>query len=53
MRHVCGNEIYASLLQPEQEMRVARQSVELGDDEFGAVDAARCKLPVMAALRRK
>jgi hypothetical protein len=37
VRHVGGHEIDARLLQAEQEVRVAGQPVELGDDERRAV----------------
>ena len=40
MRHVDRNELHASLLQAEQEVRVAAQSVELGDHELGVEGAA-------------
>ena len=41
MRHVDRNELHASFLQAEQEVRIAAQSVELGDDELG-VEGAAC-----------
>jgi hypothetical protein len=39
-RHVSGNEIDAGLFQAKQEVRIALQTVQLGDDELGAVHAA-------------
>ena len=40
MRHVGGDELDAGLLEAEQEVRVARQAVELGDQQHGAAEAA-------------
>ena len=34
LRHVGSHEINASLFQPEEEMSIATQSVELGSDQF-------------------
>jgi len=36
VRHVGGDEFDAGLLEAEQEVRVARQTVELGDEGDGA-----------------
>jgi hypothetical protein len=38
--HVDRNELHASFLQAQQEVRIAAQSVELGDDELRVVGAA-------------
>ena len=40
LRHVGGDELDAGLLQAEQEVRVAGEPVELGDDQRRAVDLA-------------
>ena len=49
LRHVGGDELDAGLLQAEQEMRVAGEAVELGDDQRRAVDLAG----VERALQRR
>jgi len=36
VRHIGRDEVHAGLLQPEQEVRVAGQSIQLGDNELGA-----------------
>ena len=43
VRHVRRNEIYPGLVQSEQEMGVAREAIQLGDDELGAMQPARCE----------
>ena len=40
VRHVGGDEVDTRLLQAEQEMRVARQAIELGDNKPRPVQAA-------------
>ena len=40
MRHVDRDELDPGLLQSEQEMRIAAQPVELGNNQFCVVDAA-------------
>ena len=40
MGHVGGDELDAGLLEAEQEVGVARQAVELGDQQHGAAEAA-------------
>ena len=55
MRHVDRNELHASLLQAQQEVRVAAQPIELGDNELRVVGAAGVerfveRRPIIGAL---